>query len=259
MSEGWVKLHREITDHPLFVGRMDRLGAFVWLIKEAAFKPRRVDINGRIVTLERGQLSHSIAFIAKAWGWSKSTTERFLTRLKTETMIGTASGTGRTVITICNYDKYQGDDRYTGTASGTASGTAAGRQRDKLEEGKKERKKEDTPSTVSDTETLTDKTIPTHRGANVKNSNGKKYAWQGETFRLTVKDWRAWRRRYWALADLRAYLERIDEWYINKPERKKRDMMFAYSGWLAKEHDDLVRRGAKKPQWLIEEERANAQ
>lgn len=110
MSElGVFAVDRGVFNHPLLsTGEpYSRREAWLWLLSEAAWKPRKVGRAGAVIELERGQLAHSIRFMADAWGWSKSSVERFLTRLKTETMIGTASGTGLLVITICNYDAYQ--------------------------------------------------------------------------------------------------------------------------------------------------------
>jgi hypothetical protein len=135
---GFVVAYREAAEHPLFKGHADRLGAWLWLLMKAAWKPTKFDVNGKVVTVKRGQLSVSIRHLGEAWGWSKSSTDRFLTRLKTETMIETESGTGRLLITICNYDKYQDISDIHGTATGTQSGTAAGQQRDIKEQGNKE-------------------------------------------------------------------------------------------------------------------------
>lgn len=136
MSElGVFAVDRGVFDHPLLsTGEpYSRREAWLWLVSEAAWKPRKVGRAGAVIELERGQLAHSVRFMAGAWGWSKSSVDRFLTRLKTGTMIGTATGTGMIVITICNYDAYQrlglpdrdsnrDDDRDT-------SGTAAGQTR----------------------------------------------------------------------------------------------------------------------------------
>jgi hypothetical protein len=156
MSEGWFRLHRDVFTHPVLSedengNRLpfSKLEAWLWMIGEAAWADRRANIGGQIVTLRRGQFSHSIRFMAKAWQWGVATVDRFLKRLKNEQMIGTASGTASgtavTVITICNYDKYQSDAADSGTPSGTPSGTAAEQQRNRLEEreeGKKEEKKD---------------------------------------------------------------------------------------------------------------------
>lgn len=134
---GFVAMHRTAIDHPLFAGDTSRLGAWMWLVAKACWKPTRFNVGGKTITLERGQYCCSIRDLADAWGWSKSTVDRFLTRLKTETMIETHSGTGRLVITICNYAKYQDMNDDSGTDDGTHSGTAAGQQRDIKEQGNK--------------------------------------------------------------------------------------------------------------------------
>lgn len=131
-------MQRAATEHHLFDGDAGRLGAWVWLVAKACWKPTKFNVNGKTITLERGQFCGSVRDLAEAWGWSKSTVDRFLTRLKTETMIRTDSGTGRLVITICNYEKYQVVGKSCGTPSGTPSGTRAGHERDIKEQGNQE-------------------------------------------------------------------------------------------------------------------------
>jgi hypothetical protein len=150
MSErGVFAVDRGIWDHPVLASRepFTRREAWLWLISEAAWKPRRRRVGSSSVELDRGEIAHSVRFIADAWGWPKSTVARFLDALKTETMIGTRTDQGVTIITICNYDEYQRvslpDRDKNGTANGTevgherdTAGTAAGQQRDKLEDNK---------------------------------------------------------------------------------------------------------------------------
>jgi hypothetical protein len=140
MSErGVFAVDRGIWDHPMFADEpFTEREAWSWLIGEASFKTRTRNVGGKIVQLERGQLAASVRFMAERWKWSKSRVDRFLKRLKTETMIGTDSGTGLLVLTISNYDRYQrvslpeGDsDRDT---LRDTDGTAAGQQRDKRED-----------------------------------------------------------------------------------------------------------------------------
>lgn len=110
MSEyGVFAVDRGIFDHPLLStgDPFSRREAWLWLLAEAAWKPRQIVRSGIVIELQRGQLAHSIRFMADAWGWSKSAVDRFLTRLKTGTMIGTEGGTASLIITICNYDAYQ--------------------------------------------------------------------------------------------------------------------------------------------------------
>ena len=133
---GFVRMDRGAFQHPLLTDPK-RFHAWFWLVAHACWKPTPYDVAGKIVKLERGQLSASVRQLATSWGWSKSAVSRFLSRLETETMIGTASGTGRLVITICNYDKYNTPEKKGGTRKGAQGGTAAGQQRDIKEQGNK--------------------------------------------------------------------------------------------------------------------------
>lgn len=143
---GYVRAHRQRFDHPLFRREKFCRGyAWDWLVSHACWKAQQVDVGGKLVTLQRGQLCYSIRFLAGAWNWDKAAVSRFLERLKTEAMIDTQTETGQTIISICNYDRYQADATAPETANGTEGETAARQQRDKEEEGKKG--KEDNPLT----------------------------------------------------------------------------------------------------------------
>jgi hypothetical protein len=101
---------RSVWDHPrLRRGKkpFSRLEAWIWLLSEASWRPRRVRLPSGVFPIERGQLAHSIRFMATAWKWETTKVVRFLNDLKTDTMIATETATGITVTTICNYDKYQ--------------------------------------------------------------------------------------------------------------------------------------------------------
>jgi hypothetical protein len=139
----YFAVDRAVFDHPIFSKEpFSRRDAWVWLISEAKFKESDVFINGRIITLKRGQLSHSLRFISSKWGWDKGKTERFFRVLKTETMIETATETGQIIITICNYDRYQGQNKLNETENETANETRTRQQRDSSETKKKKDNKE---------------------------------------------------------------------------------------------------------------------
>jgi len=135
---GFIAIHRMMLDHPLFEGDSSRAGAWVWLLARACWREMPFDLAGKIITLERGQLCASRAQMARAWGWSPSSVERFLARLETEHMIGRATGQGRSIITICNYTKYQDINDVTGQATGQATGQPPDSHRTAKEQGNKE-------------------------------------------------------------------------------------------------------------------------
>lgn len=134
---GFIALHREAKEHPLFVGDAARFGAWFWMVATACWKPTRFSIGGTTITLDRGQLCVSRAQLAKAWGWSPSAVERFLTRLQTEQMIERETGQGRSIVTICNYEKYQDISSDTGQATGQATGQPPDSHRTTKEQGNK--------------------------------------------------------------------------------------------------------------------------
>lgn len=132
---GFAVLYREATEHHLFMGDSARFGAWTWLVLKACWKPTKFNAGGTTITVERGQLCVSRSQLAAAWGWSPSAVERFLTRLQTEQMIERATGQGRSVITICNYDKYQDISDDAGQATGQGTGQRPDSDRTTKEQG----------------------------------------------------------------------------------------------------------------------------
>jgi hypothetical protein len=105
---GFYLMHRGWQDNPLF-GRepFSRRDAWVWLIENAVHKPTRISIGGKGLELHRGQLSYSLRYLAKQWGWDDPKVRRFIAAAVRENMIDCVADAGQNVITISNYDKYQ--------------------------------------------------------------------------------------------------------------------------------------------------------
>ena len=109
-SRGVFAVKRSIFDDPEFEPEpFTQREAWLWLIKEAAWKKRARRISGQIIELERSQLTASIRFMAQAWQWSKSKVARFIERMAARGMIFKEAGKGcqQLVITICDYDAFQ--------------------------------------------------------------------------------------------------------------------------------------------------------
>lgn len=145
-DRGFVAMDRDVFDHPLLAGkkRCD-LAAWTWLIREAAWRPERIHVAGQTIELQRGQVAHSIRHMAREWKWSVKKVRTFLKRWTREKAIsvGLEKGTGGsaliTVITICNYDRYQG----LATARGTAKGTGGAQEGHKVNQVTKEEEDRD--------------------------------------------------------------------------------------------------------------------
>lgn len=108
MAAGVFAISRGVFDHVAFADEpFTEREAWIWMIGEAAWKPRRVRIGSAIIALERGQIAFSTRFVASKWKWSESRVRRFLKRLKSDAMIDAATDAHATRITICKYDEYQ--------------------------------------------------------------------------------------------------------------------------------------------------------
>ena len=84
--------------------------AWIDLIQSARFEasPTTSRIGCYEVTWNRGQYPASNRFLAKKWGRSEQWVKSFLGKLKREKMITTDNSQGVNVITLTNYDKYNG-------------------------------------------------------------------------------------------------------------------------------------------------------
>jgi hypothetical protein len=142
---GYVRSYRSLLSHPAFRNEGEAM-AFNWLVLKAAWKPARVRYKERVIYLQRGQLAVSVRDMANALERSRSWAERFLNRLKIETMIETRVETGVNVITVCNYSVYQGEGQESETPAKTAAETPPRQGRD-TEQRKEKPKEKDSPQT----------------------------------------------------------------------------------------------------------------
>ncbi len=146
-SRGYILIARGLLDDPRFKprGPYSDFEAWFWLIEFAAHTVHDVAVsNGRhreIVRLEPGQMTHSIRFLAKAWGWPNKRVQRFLRVLRSDLSVTTQTTTGQTLITLCNYEKYQRPFAETTTQSDTQTTTQTTTKKKELKE-----KKDNAPS-----------------------------------------------------------------------------------------------------------------
>jgi hypothetical protein len=119
VGQGVFAVDRGIFDHLIFADEpYTEREAWLWLVGEAAWKPKRIRTPHGMVQLERGQLVHSQRFLAEKWRWDRSRVRNFLALLDSEKMatqlrpsLDPASTQQKAqvtnILTICNYDKYQ--------------------------------------------------------------------------------------------------------------------------------------------------------
>lgn len=103
--EGWVTLHRKFLQWEWFdIPEMVKL--FIYLLLMAQHSERK----HRGTTLQRGELVTSIPTIMKDCKLSEQQARTCIKRLKSTGEITCKSTNKYTIITICNYDRYQSDN-----------------------------------------------------------------------------------------------------------------------------------------------------
>lgn len=160
MGKGYVKLHRKIQDFIFWPNRraFTKFEAWIDILISVNGVGREQVVKDEKLFVPRGCMVASVRYLAKRWSWSKAKVGRFLTRLKTgtviETLTETLSGTPVTIIKVLNYDTYnpldQDSGTATGTLTGTLTGTPTGRRRDKLNKGKESKRKKKSISYTDD-------------------------------------------------------------------------------------------------------------
>lgn len=108
---GWFSIKHGIRNHPIFKGRPDRLGAWVAMLDEAAYADTEMDVGGVIVKVARGELCASQAMLEEITGLPRQQLRTFLAALEKAGTISTRPATkvtkSRTIVSFCNYEKYQ--------------------------------------------------------------------------------------------------------------------------------------------------------
>lgn len=108
--EYYIPISRRIFEHPFWCEDrvFSRFEAWLDIVQSARFEDTKQLIGNRFIEVKRGQMLVSLRFLAGRWQWSTKKVNSFLDLLIQDKMIikETPKETGQTVITICNYDKY---------------------------------------------------------------------------------------------------------------------------------------------------------
>lgn len=110
--EGWIKLHRKIQENPFYFSEpFTRSAAWMDMILIANHKEGIFYKRGVKVTVKRGQIGWDVDSIAKRWKWSRGKVERFYLELESQGQIVRQKNNVTTLISLVNYEEYQGDDK----------------------------------------------------------------------------------------------------------------------------------------------------
>lgn len=121
----YIKLSRKAFKNFLWKERRpySRFEAWLDLIRRASFSDETTDlIKGKVITRIKGQVTGSIRFFMEAWSWGKSRVCDFFELLRSQNMISIDRANGISVISLLNYEKYNGSRTARGQQSGHVNG-----------------------------------------------------------------------------------------------------------------------------------------
>ena len=128
MREGWISLHRELLDKPIWkTSNANQKAVLIAILLRANHEPGQWEWCGKPFQVQAGQLICSIQSLADEAGVSKQSVRSALVRFKKFGFINTETNTRQTLITICNYSRYQKKEEKPNTK--TSKGPTQGQHR----------------------------------------------------------------------------------------------------------------------------------
>ena len=121
---GWIKLHRQLIDWEWYTDS-HTLHVFIHCLLKANIEPGRF----RGAEIPRGSFFTSILKISAETGISIKAIRLSLNKLKKTGEISFTGASDGTMITVCNYERYQANEAPEGQAKGVARGATKGKQR----------------------------------------------------------------------------------------------------------------------------------
>lgn len=125
MNDGWIKLHRQITESAIWdTGEpFDMAHAWIDLLLCVNHADRSKVVSGNMITVKRGEIFASDTFFANRWHWSRGKVRRFFANIAADRMVNVKRTTNGTRVFVVNYDNFQGGRTTNGTTDGTTDGT----------------------------------------------------------------------------------------------------------------------------------------
>lgn len=148
---GYFKVHRSLFDNPLWTSEpFTKAQAWIDLFGKANHDDGFFFKRGIKIDVKRGQTGRSELTLSKDWKWSRGKVRRFLKWLEINEMIERKQDNKTTIITICNYDRFQPLKNQDGTTNSTPSSTTNGHQTDINNKNNKNKKNKKTNITKPD-------------------------------------------------------------------------------------------------------------
>lgn len=142
--KGYIPISRSFFDSPFWSEERDYSRAEAWLdlIQRSRFEAGVQVVKNSVIELERGEQIASLRYLGKRWQWDKGRVGRFITLLEKMGQVRQEMRQGQSVLTLCNYDKYNSSKNGAIPLNETPNETRVRQQRDTSETKKKKGNKE---------------------------------------------------------------------------------------------------------------------
>jgi DNA replication protein DnaD len=124
--QGFILLHRQIQEHWLYPTDREftEYEAWLHLIQIAAHTSHQKMVNGRMITIHRGEIATSERRLAEMFRWGRKRASRFLKMLEKDGMVLAQNWTTKwATLKINNYETFQNKKGDVGTTNRTADDT----------------------------------------------------------------------------------------------------------------------------------------
>lgn len=110
MNRGYIKLFRKIEDNDIFMDKepFDKRSAWIDLLLMVNHKEGHAYEGMKKIIIKRGQRKTSITKLADRWHWGCRKVSAYLDLLESEGMIYLEKSNRGVLITVVNYEVYQG-------------------------------------------------------------------------------------------------------------------------------------------------------
>lgn len=105
----WIRIQVDIHEHSVFAPEaFTEREAWQWMIGRAAWKETAHRVGAAVHKVPVGSFFATVREMQAAWKWTSTRrVAQFLELLTSQNMIETCSETGKTLVTVCNYMRYQ--------------------------------------------------------------------------------------------------------------------------------------------------------
>lgn len=221
---GFVTLHRDIFKHDIIgpAASNDRFIVFTFLLFHARWRDGQIAINTDVVDVKRGQVFTAVRYIQKGTGIPVQRVRNSLKILEKANIIQQKSTHRGTMVTICNYSKYQ-------------------------DQQQPDNKQTTNRQQTNNKQTTQIRTKETKETRETREAQAHKYMFEGEVIRLTGKDYNAWENVFNSIPDLVGELQTLDDWIRTEPEAKQKKWFSLISGALRNKNNAYKLNPPPKP------------